>query len=703
MTVLTENLIFATQGRDPNGNPSVKLWRNPDVLELDSETFKLQGVTATGRRPVFVWFRGDLYCIGAFSRPLVRHRIDPRWLTAGIKRPPGVITVVPSLTGSGGDTGDSLCYITFQHRIGDIVLAESGPSNIIELVLTGTGRLWGDLNQPADDRVTHIAGYVSVAGSDFRRAFLAPLGTTTYDENTSRARLSLSGFLGEYIPPAGVFYGATAFGRMFYAANSEHPYRVWFSKPGEPGVRSQSDFLDIPDRREITGIAALKNFLIVFAKNGSYLIREYGGIADFNIEKVDDAIGCISHWSIRNIHNKLWFAGIDGVWIWDGGGFYSVTKDIRPYWLADYLANEDDFADSYGVDDQIGKNYILLVPRAERSQFEAETPGTVAYVASYLNFERSLGGEYPQPEWSLDLRYRRDYVGEYTSLNQVYYGSEDGKLRVEDVDDNDDDGDELEKRLVIETSHRQFQQPGDDIQSGKTFVQLWAYVESEWNDWTLYALGGDEWAIKQLTPNNVGAFWKVDLDASGVPKLTYVAGVGFKLAHFIPDTVHTFLPQRVSGRGITLRLNASKPREFVYRGFGGAFTAGPGTRKLIEQVDLPLASDWVTTLEYYDDDTQTWELLDGATILLGGVPKDLLFRSNLDATFTLPVRIGYIINEQGGPDEDADFLTEVLASGSTSDGVTYQIGPIEYVIRAILLDADGSTSEAIAYFEVLPF
>lgn len=701
MAVLVENLIFATAGKDSSGNPSVKLWRNPDVLELDSQDMKLQGVLPTGRRPVFVWFRGDLYCIGAFTRPLVRHRIDPRWLVAGIKRPPGAITVVPG-TGSGGDTGDCLAYITFQHRVGDVVLAESGASNVVELTLTGTGRAWGNLNQPADDRVTHIAGYVSVAGSDFRRAFLAPIGTTTYEENVSRARLSVSGFLGEYIPPAGVYYGATAFGRMFYAANSEHPYRVWYSKTGEPGVRNQADFLDLPDRREITGIAVLKNFVIVFSKDGSYLIREYGGIADFNIEKIDDAIGCVSHWSIKNIHNKLWFAGVDGIWIWDGGGFYSVTKDIRPFWLEDYLANEDDFADSYGVDDQIGKNYILLVPRAERSTFRDETPGTVAYVGSYLNFERSLGGQFPQPDWEIDVRYRRDYVGEYTTLNQVYYGSEDGKLRVEDVDNNDDDGDSIEKRLEIETSHRQFQQPGDDIQSGKNFVQLWAYVQAEWNAWTMYALGGDEWAIEQKTPDNTGAFWKVDVQPSGLPKLSLVGGV-FKIAKYIKDTVHYFLPQRVSGRGITLLFKADKPREMRYRGFGGAFHSAPATRKLIEQMDLPLGSDWVTTLEYWDAGLASWEPLDAATIVLGGGPLDLQIRSNLADPFTLPVRIAYIINEQGGPDADADFLYEMLPAGSVSDGVTYQIGPIEYVVTAALIDADGNTSQATANFEVLPF
>lgn len=573
----------------------VTIYATPSVELLTPETLEKDGIQITKRRPCIVRYRGDVYVAGCYSRPVYYPYRDPRWVPVGIA-PPGMQISVAAGGATGGATGTALCYVTHQHRAGpagEVLLGESNPSNVVLLTLTGTGRAWSGLASPRERRVTHVAGYCSVNGSNYRRAFLLPYGPNTYSENLATADLTIQGPEGNYLPPMGCAFIAEFAGRMWYANTSEHPYRLWYSKGGDPQSVPLANVRDTLDRDPIVGMRKVQNILVVGTRRCMYGIREAGG--DFSpMEKLDSSIGLLSHFGMLEIHNKLWFPSHDGVFLFDGAGFYFAMKDVRPYWLADRGSDERAFDASFAVDDRIGKNYFLLTNRSERPDFEGFNPGTVAYVGNYLNFERTMGGTQEQPDWSLDCRSRFDYAAFYGLDNVLYFGSEDGKIRNEDASDGDDDGDTLGKDLMIERGCQLFGEPGDDPQQGKKLDQLWAYIESETTAWSCYVMMGDEWAGSRVQPDNSLSFWKVDVVASDLTQPVPDPEGGTALADYIPETVHYLgSPEGVSGRGLVLRYRASSPVGLKYRGEGGIWSPSVAprleehvTRMLLSQASL---------------------------------------------------------------------------------------------------------------------
>jgi hypothetical protein len=436
--------------------------------------------------------------------------------------------------------------------------------------MTGNAlRVWGNLTTSNKERrVTHVAGYASVNGSNYRRAFLMPYGAATFSEGLATNQLTIAGNDGNYLPPSGAAFGVEFAGRMWYLNTPEHPYRAWRSDPGEPQYVGVANFLDTTDRDEITGAAVCQGVLIVFTIAKAYVIRASGNT--FLLDRLDSSFGCLSHFGILELHNKLWFPTQDGVAIYDGAGFYFVMKDLRPYWQRDYLEHQEAFRDSFAVNEKIGKNYMLLIPRTARDAFEDWSPGLVSYVGNYLNFERSIGGQNEQPDWSLDLRNRIDYSGFYGLDNRLYFGGEDGALRVEDSTDADDDADTIAKALLIEHGVQLFQEPGDDVEGGKTLSQLWAYVESELNAWSAYAIMGDEWIEDSYQPDNVLKNWKTDVSASALEQPVLDPEGGEMLASYVQETVHNLGgPEGISGRGLLFRVRATAPVGMKYRGHGG--------------------------------------------------------------------------------------------------------------------------------------
>jgi hypothetical protein len=262
-------LIYAVETTATDGSPILTLYRRPGILDLDYEEVKSWGVIATGNKPDFVWFRGDLYLIGGYSRVLVRHRQEARWRPAGIRQPDAVLSVVTG-SGSGGSPGQALCYTTFLHKQGARLLAESNPSNVVSLPdQTGLGYDWTLQTTGAEARVTHVRGYRSMNGGPYRKAFEVPFGTATFTENVKTNQLLQTGPSGHYIPPFGLSFAAKAFGRMWYARTNDYPHRLWGSQPGNPQYVPITNFRDTDDREAITGLAKSRDVLIVFCLNSA--------------------------------------------------------------------------------------------------------------------------------------------------------------------------------------------------------------------------------------------------------------------------------------------------------------------------------------------------------------------------------------------------------------------------------------------------
>ncbi len=559
--------------------------------------FAAEGVQYTGNLPCFVWFRGDLYCVGYYTRPVVRHAgASGRWYLAGIRPPMRALSVAVG-AGAGGSSGLCLAAITFVHKVGLRVLAESNFSNVVNVgELGGLGRAWSGIdNQTAESRVNYVRGYVSMNGDDFRMAWEAPYGLTAINENVRTTLLTFTGpqQYDHVIPPATKF-GHIAFGRMWYANSAKFPYRLWYSLPGQPQYTSLAGFRDTTDREPITAIWKGRNELLVWGIRSAYQVRQFGnGQDDFVLEKLDTDVGCLTHFGISEIHNRVWFPSEDGVWIYDGG-FKYLMKELVPLWKADYEADKDPFLNGFAMHDRINKCYLFVTQRQARPVFEDTgfKAGSVEYIGYYGSFDPSLAGDQQHPDWMIDLKDRFDSCGFYNGNGELVIGSCDGKLRKQDFEDGDDDGDLLQKGAIIRPGHALFFEPGDELEYGKRIAQLWAYVESEYTDWTIYGRGGDEQTWKAQLPDQSFWYWSDTVAASKLEETRTIRGRDLSQRtydiRYVPETVHTFTPEKLTGRGFTFEIRAVAPIKMEYRGIGGGWEPGPTQRSMDEVTNYDL-------------------------------------------------------------------------------------------------------------------
>ena len=565
--------------------------------DWDASYWIENGIYCTGRPPCFVNFRGDVYVIGAFSRVLYRPKQDRRFLPAGIIGARRKLSVIEA-AGSGGSEGRALAFVTLLHKEGALELAESDRSNVVDVgSVTGGGFTWSNLPTENEEfRVTHIRGYRSMDGDEYRMAWESPYGIASFTENllTNARTILAPDWKDNGIPPKGLHYGTDWAGRVFYARTAEHPYRLWWSAPGAPQNVKDTAYVDTWDRSTITAIHKARNELIVFTQRNAYLVRQFGqeSLEDFVLSKLDSNVGCISHFGAVEIHNRLWFPSEDGIWIYDGA-FHYVMRDMRPYWVDDYTANKNIFQAGHAYDDRNDKTYVFVAGRNPPQLLEGEfLCGTVAYVGTYEMFEPSIGGDRPQPDWTIDAYGRRNSSAVYDADGNVLIGSCDGIIRKADPTDGDDDGDSLLKAMVIRHGLNLLNEPGDDLESGKQLDEFWCYVESELNGWTLYLMGGDEHAWRQTRPDNVWQFWKVDVPASQKIYASTIANVT-KTLQATPKTVHYFgKPVKVSGRGYLTEIRATSPVGLKYRGHGGSFSPGSAERTFEFETNFDLTLEW---------------------------------------------------------------------------------------------------------------
>jgi hypothetical protein len=114
---------------------------------------------------------------------------------------------------------------------------------------------------------------------------------------------------------------------MFMAGESDlngttYPSRVWFSNIGDADTwTTGTDYFDVglSDGQEITGIGLLGEYLVVFKRKSIYVLTG-SGPADWrlsgtvnNLVNVENSVGCVSHRSIVQIGNDLWFMSDDGI------------------------------------------------------------------------------------------------------------------------------------------------------------------------------------------------------------------------------------------------------------------------------------------------------------------------------------------------------------------------------------------------------
>lgn len=541
----------------PNDTPSVVKLFSTSGLSLDIKDKSVD----TARKPVFLTYKNNVYCLGQFAPNLV---VVPEAFAyiMGIAGP----STAPTLTTSGtGITGTAIGYITFvrKHPTSGRELHESSPSPATApLTLTNQGRQWTVLPTTTDLGITHLRGYVSMDGAEPRVAWEREIGTTSVIENT--ATLSLGKVLKfERDPPP---YGA--FGDIYHdrlwLVDPADATRLWFSEQFEPESFTPLNFINLLDGERITAVHKHGDILLVWSRTTTYALTGWS-VDDFVFRKINPSVGCVSPYSVVDIHNKTWFASEEGVCSFDGS-ISNLMKDVSTVaWKEEMKTYPLGFQNCQALDDREFHVYKLQIA----TNLDGADP-PYYWVGHYEKFEGELDGEYSQPDWVYDRRNRTDTchgkIRDVSSArDSVYTGSSDGFVRKENVSTNfNDDGDTFNKKLKIQFKHYLMDDPGGDITEGKTFHRLWSYVESEGNTWTLKAFGGDEHAggVLGVTPTPL---WSDTVAASAS-------------AGKLPKTVHAHVPEKISGRGITIVIEASTPDNMVVRGFGGTYGPGPATR-----------------------------------------------------------------------------------------------------------------------------
>lgn len=571
------------------------------------------GATVKGLRPDFARYRRRTYISGIYNRTLLMTEFGTPAM-AGMA-PPVTTPTLGAGTGSGGSTGIAIGYITWRHKSGSTIVHESNPSGATaSLSITGQGRSWTGL--PTTDpsgRATHVAGYVSMDGAQPRSAWEREIGTASVNENVATS--ALGGVLSTKrgVPPY-CRYLNVYHDRMWYTGDPANPYRVWFSEVGEPESVYALNYIDTRGFEPVTGQRAAGDQLVTFCRATTYDVQGYS-IADFNMRKISPSVGCISHFAVVNINERLWFPALDGVYRFDGGSSFNyMLDDLRTYWRDDYTSNTSTYEDAVAVDDRIEQVYKLLIPKSS----------AFYYVGDYTPIEL---GESQQPYWTWDKRTRQDKaIGVLLTANSgrgdVYTGSCDGYVRQENVASNaDDDGDTLAKKLIIRHKHFYMGDPGGGRFHGKTVKNFDAHVMAESNAWTLDLFAGDDYAGDGTTANFVattpaGAWWvivagandKLDFTEAGTARVATLAAASYSTGALLATQIQTAM-NAAPGAVNTYTVSYNTTTKFftIARATGTAavgltFGTGPNLATSVhpvigfESVDLSGDTSYVGTL-----------------------------------------------------------------------------------------------------------
>jgi hypothetical protein len=371
-------------------------------------------------------------------------------------------------------------------------------------------------------------------------------------------------------------------------------------------------------------------------------------------------------------------------------------SDIRDSYREDYKNNRNAFKEAFAIDEREGKNYVLFTPRPQKPAFgrEAAAVGSVCYVATYLNFEPSIGGANPEPDWSFDLYNRLHLAAVYTEIGETIVSSEDAEVRIFDDDNADDDGDTLQKRMQILTGHQLFLDPGDDIEGAKVFKPYYAHMESEFNAWKVSLFGGDEAAARAIDRDNLNTWWKNDIAGS---ELWNTVGTPPVLAKFVPKSVHFMVPEKVQGRGLSSLFEATLTKQMSFRGYGGWYLPGPAARGP-EILGTAVGGDFTVTPQFEN----VWTDLPVTKTTAEGFDWNLRLKI---AAGTIS-EIGYILMRVTKPSGDVeDFRTRVEEADWTdpyfTTGVLVELEEGINVIDGYIVDEGEQVGVGSSTFELV--
>ena len=278
---------------------------------------------------------------------------------------------------SGGLTG-KYAYV-YCYKRNTPYIHYSNPSPVSNEIIVNNKKINVQVTASPDATISKIVIYrtydFSVTGQNPEKYyFVAEVNNAnqTYVDSTPDSDLGEEVEWDNNVPPVAK-YLIVYNDKVFYA-KSELPQEVsgiengddvvFYSKRGNPHAcpATNYEYFDRGDGDEITGIAALPDYLIVFKHGKLFTIRgeflEKEAIASLH------GIGCIAPYAILNYDDKIIFLAEEGWYAFDGNNLFDLSRRIRKI-IADGYVNPN-YPNAYD---------IVLYPEYKAFLFLCNLPG----------------------------------------------------------------------------------------------------------------------------------------------------------------------------------------------------------------------------------------------------------------------------------------------------------------------------------------
>jgi len=543
------------------------------------------GVNTVNQKPSFATYNGDgvsrLYIVGGHTDNMVLTE-NFAMLRQGILPPSNPII---SGTGSGrsvgvaagvgtGITANSIYYLTFWDDIHGRRSPLSGGSPTLTLAnknVVGT-------NLPttcADASVTHIEVWRSDDGNTPRAVLRRTLGATGFTDNIPSLSLG-EAYDTDFLKFPRCRYTSVWHDRQVMAGDDRYPDRLYFSVLNQP-ERYSNFYLRTRKGEKIVALCVVRDSLIVFCPRSCYFVTGYTE-DDIAMNILEPEIGCVSHFGIALLHGWAMIPTHLGFYLCTGSSMHWVSQAFHHTWMNEYKANQTAYEAGWAENDVDEHCYRFYVGLVHDSTISSELNGKYCYwVLDYADLTSQTGGNFSTPELIFDLRGRPDTSMVRIALPgarraDLWVGSEDGHVRIEDSpDDLDDDGDAYAKTAIIRPRHEFPNGPGGDESDASAYPTLWMFAQSEDVAYDINLYAGDERAVDAEVPDFT------ETVVAGKKVVTGDDGTDYTM---VPKTVHAIRTQ-LEGRGITCEFRqASAPTTTKWYGWGCTVTPGRNKRSV---------------------------------------------------------------------------------------------------------------------------
>lgn len=336
------------------------------------------------------WNRHLFVTNEAFSTPMKIYRDNlgvPQVRTAGLP----ALATSPVFTPTVG-TNNYLYAAIYQYAyfVDTVEYQDFGPTaqvsvpladapNINPIVITAIPVLTNGVDQNWDTAAIKLKIYRTINNGDtFYYVGEVTNGTTTFNDTVSDATLQLNatlyttgGILDNDPPPLAKFVHITN-GTAFYAHIKEgteiFSNRVQQSIQDDPDSCPVDFFIDVEE--EIDGISSVKGVPIILCQKSIYRLDGFFdelGRGGLTYQKINDTAGCVSHNSILQTIDGIFWAGNDGFYFSDGYRVQKISDGFNDTYKV-LVQNETQKKNITGAYDEDNKRIIWCVQTDPSSQ-----------------------------------------------------------------------------------------------------------------------------------------------------------------------------------------------------------------------------------------------------------------------------------------------------------------------------------------------